>query len=279
MVFFFIGSLSICALPPLNGFVSKWFIYRSLLDISNQSSLILDRAGALLVASILAIIGALALACFTKALGVAFLGRPRSHVVNKAQDGSKGALLAQGILAAICILLGIFAGPLIDKIQPAVHCAMIEHHTPKAVFQLPLAILLITGVVLCITLAQLFLKKPGSEGLKSFSTWDCGYGKLPGRAEISGTSFADSIATLIHPILGYSVARFIKGKDRRHFPEQVNVQPTHTPVLEKCIYAPLTAALRWTSQVLVALQTGSIHVHLLYVFMTVFILVLLGIRL
>lgn len=278
MICFFVASLSICALPPLNGFVSKWLLYRCLLDISSQSGSLLDRAGALFVAALLAVVGALSLACFTKALGVAFLGRARSAHASKASESSKGMLVAQFILAGACVLLGAFASPVLDQLQPVIASAIPQSQTMASVFRLPLGVLLLTGLSLALLLYQIFLNKTNGK-LSTFSTWDCGYGDLPGRAEISGTSFADSIATLISPLLAYKVARAITGKDRRHFPELINVQSSHTPVLEQKVYAPVTAALRAISRLLVTLQTGSIHVHLLYVFMTVFVLVLLGIRL
>src|SRR5262249_7864945 len=70
--FFLIGAVAISGLPPLNGFVSEWLTYQSLLrgfDIPHDlTRILLPISGALL-----ALTAALAAACFVKAFGVTFL--------------------------------------------------------------------------------------------------------------------------------------------------------------------------------------------------------------
>ena len=70
--------MAICGLPPLNGFVSEFLIYLGLFGTLGEKegpSL----AGAALAAPALALIGALAVACFVKVYGTVFLGTPRSE--------------------------------------------------------------------------------------------------------------------------------------------------------------------------------------------------------
>ena len=74
---FLLGAVAISALPPLNGFVSEWMTFQALLlggaRLGGASGLLAGVA-----ASMLALTGGLAAACFAKAFGVTFLGRPRS---------------------------------------------------------------------------------------------------------------------------------------------------------------------------------------------------------
>ena len=74
---FLVGCVAISALPPLNGFVSEWLTFQAIL-LSPQ----LPQWGLKLtvpaVGALLALSAALAAACFVKAFGVTFLGRPRS---------------------------------------------------------------------------------------------------------------------------------------------------------------------------------------------------------
>jgi hydrogenase-4 component B len=74
---FLIGSLAISGLPPFNGFVSEFFIYMGgFRGIAVRSpAFVLS----LLAIVSLAVIGGLALACFTKVVGVVFQGEPRSQ--------------------------------------------------------------------------------------------------------------------------------------------------------------------------------------------------------
>ena len=74
---FLIGAVSISALPPLNGFVSEWLIFQAILISPGLPQwglkFLVPAVGAMLALS-----AALAAACFVRAFGIAFLGRPRS---------------------------------------------------------------------------------------------------------------------------------------------------------------------------------------------------------
>ena len=75
---FLVGAVAISALPPLNGFVSEWLTYQSLLQgFGTTQSLI--RLMFPLGGAMLALTGALAAACFVKAYGITFLAQPRSE--------------------------------------------------------------------------------------------------------------------------------------------------------------------------------------------------------
>ena len=74
-------AAAICGLPPLNGFISELLIYMGLFRLT------LGYHGGLSLvapfgAAALALIGALAVACFVKALGATFLGEPRSSAAS-----------------------------------------------------------------------------------------------------------------------------------------------------------------------------------------------------
>ncbi len=72
---FLIGAMAISALPPLNGFVSEWFIYQSLLSMTKLGTSVV----APLAVVMLAVTGAMAVMCFVKVYGICFCGAPRSE--------------------------------------------------------------------------------------------------------------------------------------------------------------------------------------------------------
>ena len=72
---FLTGSVAICGLPPLNGFVSEFLIYVGAFAGIGLPGI--SVWGAATIAG-LAMIGGLAAACFTKAFGIVFLGEPRN---------------------------------------------------------------------------------------------------------------------------------------------------------------------------------------------------------
>src|SRR5260370_36404724 len=82
---FLVGAVAICGLPPLNGFVSEFLIYLGLLGTLGNG----DRESyspAAFAVPALALIGALALACFVKVYGGVFLGTARSDHAQHAHE-------------------------------------------------------------------------------------------------------------------------------------------------------------------------------------------------
>ena len=56
----------------------------------------------------LAVIGGLALACFTKVIGIAFQGEPRTKAAVDVDEKGSTMKVTMAILAGACILIGIF---------------------------------------------------------------------------------------------------------------------------------------------------------------------------
>ena len=93
---FLSGCIAISALPPLNGFVSEWLTFQAILLSPELPQwglkLIVPAVGAMLALS-----AALAAACFVKAFGITFLGRPRTPAAAAAQRDRQ--LLAAAMFA------------------------------------------------------------------------------------------------------------------------------------------------------------------------------------
>src|SRR4249919_3866465 len=88
---FLVGCVAISALPPLNGFVSEWLTFQAILLSPQLPSwglkFLVPAVGALLALS-----AALAAACFVKAFGVSFLGRPRTPAASRAHEADAFSL-------------------------------------------------------------------------------------------------------------------------------------------------------------------------------------------
>jgi hydrogenase-4 component B len=105
---FLIGAVAISGLPPLNGFVSEWLTYQSLLAgfgaTGGLTRILFPLAG-----SMLALTGALAAACFVKAFAITFLALPRSAESCNAHEATRSMLAGMGWLAMACVALGLGA--------------------------------------------------------------------------------------------------------------------------------------------------------------------------
>ena len=106
---FLLGAVAISALPPLNGFVSEWLTFQALLGGATRFH---GPAGLGIVfsAAMLALTGGLAAACFAKAFGVTFLGRPRTPHAEHATEAPPSMVAAMAWLAAVCVALGVAPG-------------------------------------------------------------------------------------------------------------------------------------------------------------------------
>lgn len=95
-----IASLSIAGVPPFNGFASKWLIVAGCLLAGMRFPLFL-------VLGLVALFISLAtLASFLKVLGSVFLGKADENV--RIEEAPISMIVPQVVLAALCVLLGIF---------------------------------------------------------------------------------------------------------------------------------------------------------------------------
>ncbi|MHB8139849.1 MAG: proton-conducting transporter transmembrane domain-containing protein [Vulcanimicrobiaceae bacterium] len=102
---FFIGALSISAIPPFNGFASEWLVLESLLRSAELAPPWLRVVFSLSGATI-ALTAALAITCFVKAFGMTFLGVSRMHSEHLVKEAPRSMLSAMYVLASACALLG-----------------------------------------------------------------------------------------------------------------------------------------------------------------------------
>ena len=100
---FLIGAASISGIPPFNGFASKWMIYQATFDkaISTGNMFFLVVCGVALITSVLT------LASFVKVAQSVFFGQlPAS--CRKAGECERSMRIPMWVLAALCVLLGVF---------------------------------------------------------------------------------------------------------------------------------------------------------------------------
>ncbi|MBN9278400.1 MAG: hypothetical protein J0I57_12340, partial [Hyphomicrobium sp.] len=113
------GVLAISALPPLNGFVSEWLMFQAVLlspDLPQWGLKLSVPA----VGAMLALAAALSAACFVRAFGIAFLGRPRTPEAAEAAEVDTASRASMFVLLALCLIAGVLPGLLIDAIAPTV---------------------------------------------------------------------------------------------------------------------------------------------------------------
>ncbi|MGL6351011.1 MAG: hydrogenase 4 subunit B, partial [Aeromonas sp.] len=157
---FLIGAMAISALPPLNGFVSEWFIYQALLSMTRLGTSVV----APLAVVMLAVTGAMAVMCFVKVYGICFCGAPRSEKASQAREVPHAMVAGTLLLAAACLGLGLGA-PWIAPFVSGYGQALVSAHvtgqmsvaTGATLLPLDSSQAILSPPVIAITLFGLFL--------------------------------------------------------------------------------------------------------------------------
>ncbi len=284
---FLIGAVSIAALPPTSGFVSEWLIFQSLF-LSVQLPTLFLKLMLPIVAAILALTGALAVACFAKAFGLSFLAQPRSPQARHAVEVPVSMRIGMGFLAASCALLGLapmLVVPLLDRVTAPFTGVTISDKVlaldgwvvaPVTVefssLSMPvLAALLVGAGGLGLAIARLLGKGVPARYSR---TWGCGLPLTP-RMEYTATAFVQPIKQVFETIYQPTV------KLEREFLEQskyfIRHQRFHShiePLFEKYVYQPVVTGLLAAAERLRVIQAGSLHLYLTYIFLTLVLLLL-----
>lgn len=265
------GAVAICGLPPFNGFISEWLIYLAALRTLGSEALPLPLA--VLAAPALALIGALALACFVKVFGVVFLGEPRSAAAAAAHEAGAAMRWPQALLLLACGWIGLFPFTLAPLLQrAAVAWSPLAAELPLQAPLAPLGWISLAGWVLALTLAAGLwgLSRHCRSAPRTIGTWGCGYARPTARMQYTASSFADFLVGLF---------RFGLWSER-HGGRVEGVLPEgrrfacHTPdaVLDRLLL-PTVAGVAWLFGRLRSwVQNGRIGFYLLYVILVLLVL-------
>ncbi|MEJ2200211.1 MAG: proton-conducting transporter membrane subunit, partial [Desulfuromonadaceae bacterium] len=204
------GSLAICALPPLNGFVSEWLIYRGLLQTGNAATG-LAALYPLLLVGLLALVGGLALVVFTRLTGIALLGHPRHFQASEAHESGCFMQLPMLLLFGLCLAIGLFpAQPLRLILGVAGDCLRLPSVEIAAtgltdIGRLGLSLLGVLGVILLMAAAA---RRLWRRQRNKRPTWGCGYAFPDVRMEYSAEGYAELVQ---HHLLPTSLCPHLTG--------------------------------------------------------------------
>ena len=289
-LFFLIGAIAISGLPPLNGFVSEWLTYQALLagfgTTHSLTRLMFPIAGALL-----ALTAALAAACFVKAFGIPFLALPRSEAAATAQEATPTMRGAMALLAAACFVLGLGATWVIPAFDPitqqalgvpvspllVAHGIALQAGTAQSGTVSPAGIALVF-LVLAGTTFFLVKRRLRHAAVTTGPTWDCGLPGLTSDNEYTATAFSKPLRLIFSAF--YRPNREIRPEYdvSPYYPSVIRFESGIEATFEKRLYDPLKEWIFRLSRRMLAIQAGSIHAYLAYIFVTLILLLLFGVR-
>jgi len=267
-----IGSLAISGLPPFNGFVGEFFIYMGGFKgvAPNSSAFIM----AILAIAGLAVIGGLALACFTKVVGVVFQGEPRTRAAEKATEKGGTMLFSMSVMAALCALMGIFPGLIIQFPLKAV--AALGLGFDKALFEpvlsitgnLSFAALIFLLVFFLVGMVRAFFYR--KKTITSSGTWGCGFTQPTVKMQYTGSSYASFIMDFFSPVAPLSEEHpAIQGRFPLKTHYKSHIDDIAGLYMNRVVVDPILFffdKLRW-------IQHGDIHLYIGYILLAIVLLI------
>jgi hydrogenase-4 component B len=278
-----VGCVAISALPPFNGFVSEWLMFQAVLQSPELPQWAL-KITVPAVGALLALAAALAAACFVKAYGVTFLGRPRSTEAETAVEVDRYSLVAMFILAALCLLAGILPGLVIDALSPVtveiLGGAMPIQANEPWLSIVPIAesrssyngLLVMVFITISASLAVFIIHRFASHALRRGPAWGCGFSDSTPAAQYSAASFAQPIRRVFGTLVFHA-------RDHVDMPAPGDTRPArfrielHDLVWEG-LYQPIVGAVGFSADRLNRLQFLTIRRYLSLVFATLVTLLL-----
>jgi hydrogenase-4 component B len=277
---FLIGSAAIAGLPPLNGFTSEWLTYQSLISLGRGSTEPQIALVPLMAVGALALTAALALACFVKAFGVAFLGIARSPHAAAATEVGALERVAMATLAVSCVALGLGAAPVVSLIGALVPIASFAAGgVTFAGTTPPAGQLQVPGVTVSVlALSALALAAPrllGPIRTRVVETWACGV-QLHVINQYTSVAFAKPIRLMFRDIVRPVREVGVVHRAGTRFVASVHYHAYIAPVFERYVYSALTSRLVAGAHLVRRLQNGSLQTYLAYVFVALLVALVLA---
>ncbi len=217
----------------------------------------------------LALIGGLALACFTKAFGIVFLGEPRSDAARDAHEANRPMRAAMLVLAAGCLVVGL-TGPFIVGHMGPVLAGLTGLDGAALTAELGGAVGPLTGVVtaagvfigLVVVFALVRRRLLAGREVASTVTWDCGYAQPTARMQYTASSFAQPLTDTFRLFLH---TRQHAELPRELFPTEASMHTETPDTFRRKLYQPAFGVVRRLLERTRKLQHGHVQLYVLYI--------------
>ena len=262
------GAVAICGLPPFNGFASEFLLYLGFFGEARA-----PEPYVALGAPVLALVGGVAVICFVKLYGVTFLGSPRSAQAEKVHEAPVAMLAPMTLLAALCLLGGLFPGLLLALVQPVLAGVVPIAAAFPGLPVRPLWFTVAGGAVLLLAagLACYLRRGRTSQPAATGPTWGCGYLAPSPRIQYTGSSFGALFGSFS---AGVVRTRVRVSQIAGLAPVGASLSQTAEETVLSRMVLPLFSVVGVGFSFLRRLQHGEVQVYILYIFVTLFLLML-----
>ena len=281
---FLAGCIAISALPPFNGFVSEWLTFQAIL-LSPELPQWIQRLLVPAIGATLACSAALAAACFVKAFGMTFLGRPRSPAASGARETDGWSQSAMALLALLCLLAGILPGFVMDSLQPVTQMALGTRLAPQAaqpwfrIVPIDASRSAYNGLFVCVMIligaaaTALMVRQFASHALRRSAAWDCGFPDASPATQYSAGSFAQPIRRVFGSVVFRARERVVMPKPGDTAVARLHVELRDT--VWDALYVPVIRLVEAITERLNRMQFLTIRTYLTLVFAALVVLLII----
>jgi NADH:ubiquinone oxidoreductase subunit 5 (subunit L)/multisubunit Na+/H+ antiporter MnhA subunit len=274
------ATVAICALPPLNGFVSELLIYIGMFNgVSDGHEVLYSIAGIIA----LSLIGGIVVIAFTKLYGVVFLGSPRSHHVAESTEVDNLRIAAMAIPAVLILFIGMFPQYAIrpiaivaEAISGADNSIAVNHFAPTLQSVSAVAWVLVAVVLLLFALKH---KLQSNRKIEYGPTWGCGFTAPNIRMQYTGESFSEGLESIGKPLMKNAVDGRAVDKSEI-FPSPHNYRIEHKDKVDSLFGMWWVKMMHRINNWVMRLRTGRVNNYITFAlafFVVVLILTIVGI--
>lgn len=311
---FILGALSIAAVAPFGGYISEWMTLEVLLQ-----SFALSDLGARVVAvsagALLALAAATAVMAFARAVGVGFLGMPRSGGAAAAREvpGSMraGALVLAGTSLVLGLLptlvlpladsaaMGLVGPHVIERIVPPVQTDLPGDYAPLVALGAGLfrGLLPVQGLIvipapslstidsptylvlfelLFLAAAWLVVRRiPRAGRDRRGPVWAGGIPTFSARMQYTGLAYANPVRIVFDALLRSRTRWARRCPAAEGGTGEIEYEQVVPPPFEREVYRPLLRAVERMAVRAKPIQSGDINQYVAYIFLIVIAVLLL----
>lgn len=269
-----VGVATIAALPPLAGFASECTLMQVFFELTNYSSVGLRFAGVAAIVT-LALTAGMVVAAMVRFYGVIFLGRPRTQLA-AVEEPPLSMRWPQALLAIACLAIGLAVRPLLaftNQLAANIFATNLLGTIQITPVSPPIVLAAMASIGILLWLTTLGLTKryhPQALPIRRSIPWGCGHHLTPAM-QYSGLGLAEPTRVIWRRLLRIKSKESLVSAgsgEAGHYKLTVAVPG------ESLLYRPVRDRLWQFATKVRHLQTGSLQLYLIYLFITLALLLL-----
>ncbi|BEP28446.1 proton-conducting transporter transmembrane domain-containing protein [Helicovermis profundi] len=256
----FIGTLSISAIPPLNGFASEFLIFKNFIYGPKMINDIWVVVVLLFSGAIIALTSGGALFAAVKSYGMTYLGSSRTKKAEKIHKIPLTMNIGLGILAIECIILGVFSPFIIKKLILLMSESFSGINLNSSLFNINTELTKVSLILIAVVTIILIINKILSSKTKIVysDTWGCGFVNQSNKMQYTSNAFSQPQTRLFAKVQGYSKNTKVSSV--------IHLSNNIFDICENYLYTPTLNIVNYISKKVVRIHLGKVRIYVLYIF-------------